>query len=259
VSRSLLLPFMIALFLHVLLSRVELNLFKGPLQERDARKSLSLHLVRPVEKKDPSEVPEQAVLLKKQDKGLTQPAFVKKPAPEPVPAIKKKAPDTPKPLPERQTPRHTEVPAYLPPPNIPREIEKKQASKTEYAFVPDRVDIPTAFQKRQDLPPAGQDEQSPLSPPSEPITLAAPNYKKNTSPAYPLSARKRNYEGTVLLDVLVRKDGTVGSVRVAQSSGHEALDQAAIRAVAAWNFHPGKRGDEPLEMWVAVPIRFQLR
>jgi protein TonB len=72
-------------------------------------------------------------------------------------------------------------------------------------------------------------------------------------------ARRRNYQGTVLLEVLVTREGKVGSVRLARSSGFEMLDRAAIKGVKRWVFHPGRKGDELVEMWVKIPIRFQLR
>jgi protein TonB len=257
VSRSLLLPFMIALILHVLLARVELDLFKGPLRARDAPKALTVDLVKPMEVKEPSEVAKPAVIVKKAERGVIKPSATKKPTPKPT--IKRETTEMPRPLPKREAPQKTEAPAYLPSPKIPQEKEEKDFSETEYAFVPDMIDIPTALQKREDVPHAGKEERSPLSSLAETITFATPHYKKNTPPAYPLMARRRNYEGTVLLDVLVKKDGTVGSVRLSQSSGHEALDQSALQGLMKWTFHPGKRGDEPLEMWVTIPIRFQLK
>jgi protein TonB len=259
VSRSLFFPFMIALILHVLLARVELDFFKGPLRARDVPKALTVDLIKPMEVKEPSEIAKPAVIVKNAEKGMVKPSITKKLTPKPIPSIKRETTGVQRPLSEREVPLKTEAPAYLPSPKIPREKEEKRASKTEYAFVPDMVDIPTALQKREDVSHAGEEEQSALSSLAETITFATPNYKENTPPAYPLTARRRNYEGTVLLDVLVRRDGTVGSVRLSQSSGHEALDQSAMRAVMKWTFHPGKRGDEPLEMWVTIPIRYQLR
>ena len=97
------------------------------------------------------------------------------------------------------------------------------------------------------------------SPSHAPITHALPMYRKNTPPQYPLIARRRGYQGRVLLEVLVRRDGTVGSIRLSKSSGHETLDRTAIKEVEKWLFHPAKRGDELVEMWVKIPIRFQLK
>ena len=53
--------------------------------------------------------------------------------------------------------------------------------------------------------------------------------------------------------------GRVGDVRLYRSSGHRILDRAAMRAVRDWLFESGFRGEKKMEMWVRVPVRFQLR
>jgi protein TonB len=63
----------------------------------------------------------------------------------------------------------------------------------------------------------------------------------------------------VLLEVLVTEEGRVGGLRVAESSGHAALDKAALEAVEDWRFRPGRRGDRAAAMRVLVPVRFRLR
>ncbi|MBN2397174.1 MAG: energy transducer TonB [Deltaproteobacteria bacterium] len=86
-----------------------------------------------------------------------------------------------------------------------------------------------------------------------------PCYKSNTSPHYPEIARRRGYEGEVLLSVMVLVDGTVGEVRVKKPSGHPILDRAAVRAVTAWEFEPARRMGIPVPLSVDIPVRFVLR
>ncbi|MCU0557516.1 MAG: energy transducer TonB [Desulfobacterales bacterium] len=88
---------------------------------------------------------------------------------------------------------------------------------------------------------------------------AAPLYRQNPPPPYPRIAKARGYQGRTLLNVLVGRDGRVLDAAVAASSGYGLLDEAALKAVAEWIFEPAKRGDEAVEMWVKVPIRFQIR
>jgi len=57
----------------------------------------------------------------------------------------------------------------------------------------------------------------------------------------------------------VAADGHVTSVAVARSAGHADLDQAAAEAVRQWRFEPGRRGDEPVGIWVQVPVEFRLK
>jgi protein TonB len=89
-------------------------------------------------------------------------------------------------------------------------------------------------------------------------TEATPLYRQNPPPNYPPLARRRGQEGTVQLEVLVNSRGGVNEVRLAETSGHDLLDRAAMDAVQTWLFQPGKRGEQTIDMWVRVPIRFTL-
>ncbi|MDZ7695970.1 MAG: energy transducer TonB [Deltaproteobacteria bacterium] len=90
------------------------------------------------------------------------------------------------------------------------------------------------------------------------VKAARPDYQSNPVPPYPSSARRRGYEGTVTLKVLVDREGKVADCKVHDTSGYGMLDRAALHAVRDWRFIPGKKGDEHIEMWVMVPVRFEL-
>ena len=72
-------------------------------------------------------------------------------------------------------------------------------------------------------------------------------------------ARIREYQGNVLLDVLVTKNGKVNDLKIFKSSGYPILDKAATSTVKRWLFEPGMIGNERVDMWVRVPIRFELK
>jgi len=91
------------------------------------------------------------------------------------------------------------------------------------------------------------------------VVKARPAYLENPPPPYPAVARRRGYQGAVILEVLVSKNGAVKDIRVFKSSGYKVLDRTAVRTVKKWIFEPGKKGNKPIEMWVRVPIRFVLR
>jgi protein TonB len=95
--------------------------------------------------------------------------------------------------------------------------------------------------------------------PHETIHEARPIYRSNPSPKYPGIARIRGYQGNVLLDVLVNDDGKVDDVKIFRSSGYPILDRAATSSVKRWLFEPGRVGKEKKDMWVRVPIRFELK
>ena len=100
-------------------------------------------------------------------------------------------------------------------------------------------------------------ERAAAEPVTPPVINAA--YLHNPKPGYPRSAHRRGEQGTVLLKVLVTRDGTPASVSVDKSSGSAALDKAALEFVRNnWRFTPARRGAEAVESWVFVPIDFKL-
>ena len=65
--------------------------------------------------------------------------------------------------------------------------------------------------------------------------------------------------GTVLLQVLVDTDGRPLDVRIARSSGHRELDEAARQQVLRrWHFQPAIRGGAPVQAIGLVPVAFSL-
>ena len=88
---------------------------------------------------------------------------------------------------------------------------------------------------------------------------ARPQGGYQVRPSYPASARRLGVQGTTLLKVHVLIDGAVGEVVVQESAGHIDLDQAAADAVRRWRFDPARRGNEPVAMWVLLPVEFRLR
>lgn len=91
------------------------------------------------------------------------------------------------------------------------------------------------------------------------IVFAQPRYSENPKPLYPQEARKKGYEGEILLRVEVLSNGRVGEIEVRRSSGHEVLDRSAIAAVKQWRFVPAKKGETQVSVWVNIPVTFQLR
>ena len=97
----------------------------------------------------------------------------------------------------------------------------------------------------------GGEEEKPAGPTKGPGVLGG------TPPIYPKDALDRGLEGKVSLSVTVAGNGSVSSVSVAQSSGHELLDAAAIRAVKRnWKFQPGLKDGQPATGSVTVTFEF---
>jgi protein TonB len=89
--------------------------------------------------------------------------------------------------------------------------------------------------------------------------IAGARYGHNPAPAYPSEARRRGWEGTVLLLVEILENGRPERVTVQQSSGYRTLDEAARGAVSRWTFIPAQRDGRPIRSLVEVPIVFSLR
>jgi periplasmic protein TonB len=83
-------------------------------------------------------------------------------------------------------------------------------------------------------------------------------YLHNPLPRYPAAARRAGEQGTVMLRVLVGRDGAPARVEIDRSSGSPHLDAAARETVKAWRFAPARRGGEAIESWVVVPVVFRL-
>ncbi len=93
----------------------------------------------------------------------------------------------------------------------------------------------------------------------DPNSTAHADYARNPPPAYPAIARRREQQGTVTVRVLVGADGSVERAEVADSSGFDTLDDAALETVRSrWRFVPACHGGIAVESWVLVPIRFAL-
>ena len=69
---------------------------------------------------------------------------------------------------------------------------------------------------------------------------------------YPLLARKRKIEGTVIMEFIINNKGYPQDIRIEKSSEHEILDSAAIKTVKNAAPLPHIQGK------IIIPIRFKL-
>jgi protein TonB len=78
-------------------------------------------------------------------------------------------------------------------------------------------------------------------------------------PVYPLAARSRGVQGSVVLQAVIGRDGHIEEgITVLKSAA--MFDAAAVAALRQWRFQPGRdRDGKPVRVLIEVPIRFQLR
>ena len=88
--------------------------------------------------------------------------------------------------------------------------------------------------------------------------VAPPRLLKEVRADYTDEARRANVEGEVVLEIVVRRDGSVGDVRILQRLG-SGLEQRAILAVRQWQFSPARLKGTPVDVIVEVAVEFKLR
>ena len=103
-------------------------------------------------------------------------------------------------------------------------------------------------------------ENPPPPPPPRQVVYLPPQLLKKVEPPYPSSAREKGLEGTAVIRVEILENGQVGDVAVKKSSGHQELDEAAIKAVKKWRFVPAKDKDtgDPVKCFTNFPVVFRL-
>ena len=79
----------------------------------------------------------------------------------------------------------------------------------------------------------------------------------NPSPVYPRLARRRGWQGQVMLTVEVSPQGRAAAVIIANSSGYPLLDEAALDAVRDWRFIPAYRNGMAVGSMLRVPVIFR--
>ena len=82
--------------------------------------------------------------------------------------------------------------------------------------------------------------------------------KYNPHPPYPIIARKKGWEGHLILKVFVNHKGSAEKVEVIKSSGYKILDEVSLNTVKNWIFIPARQGIVDIEDQIQVPIRFIL-
>jgi TonB family protein len=94
--------------------------------------------------------------------------------------------------------------------------------------------------------------------PGNGVTL--PRVLREVRPNYTSDAMRAKVQGIVVLECVVRPDGTVGDVQVTRSLDSTfGLDQEAIKAAKQWRFAPGSRLGEAVPVLISIELTFTLR
>jgi protein TonB len=163
-----------------------------------------------------------------------------KPVPKPAPKPEPKAPAKPRPSRESATPE------------VKAETVAPEASQPSAAPAPASSAVTAA-------PPASA-PAAPAAPPVKTnVYIPAEYAAANPKPVYPAMSKRYGDQGTVVLRVFVKADGTAGQVEVRSSSGFPLLDESAKTAVQGWRFRPATSDGKPIADWFLIPIPFKLQ
>ncbi len=88
--------------------------------------------------------------------------------------------------------------------------------------------------------------------------ITPPRVLREVKADYTEEARRRGLTGEVVLEIVVRRDGSVGAVKLLQGLGL-GLDERAIAAVRQWRFAPAERFGTAVDVAVEVGVEFRLR
>lgn len=138
---------------------------------------------------------------------------------------------------------------------VPRQSTSREQTRTAVAQAVNKAANPTAPAKATNT----ETKNRKKSAKSSSVVEARPLYQFNPKPAYPNLARRRGWEGMVLLLVEVTEGGEVALVRLHKSCGHKILDKSALRAVKTWRFLAGTRNGKRTKSTVIIPVHFRLQ
>lgn len=92
------------------------------------------------------------------------------------------------------------------------------------------------------------------------VAVKLPYVTYKVEPNYPNGCKLKKQEGTVTLRVMVSEDGKAIEASVVGSSGFEAMDASAVKAVYKWRFSPARNAKGvKIRCYVNFPIVFKLK
>ena len=90
--------------------------------------------------------------------------------------------------------------------------------------------------------------------------VTMPTVLTEVKPSYTAEAMRAKVQGAVMVEAIVREDGSVGQVRIVRSLDRTfGLDEEALRAVKNWRFRPGRREGRNVAVIVEIELTFTLR
>jgi protein TonB len=76
---------------------------------------------------------------------------------------------------------------------------------------------------------------------------------------YPALLRDAGIGGRVIVHFFIDENGAVQNAVLAESSGHRALDEVALRIAPIIEFTPALNRDRRVPVWIRLPVTFNAR
>lgn len=174
------------------------------------------------------------------------------------------ATESPRPTPKHARPSDAHTPARphtqpgMPAPTLPMDSAPLQSQQNAPAAVLPMSSPLSAPLRQPETESVPVDTPALATPPAVTPPRSDAAQLNNPRPAYPPLSRRLAESGRVLMDVYILADGTVGEIKLRQSSGYTRLDAAALQAVRKWRYVPARRGSEPIAYWYVQPLAFFL-
>lgn len=141
----------------------------------------------------------------------------------------------------------------------PATSEADRSANSEPQVVHESPPSTTSTSGSVDTPADGTEgaTDAPMVPTVSSVTKPVVIPNSRIEPTYPQVAKAARRGGSVVLQVLVRADGTVGSVKIVQEPvGSLGLGKAAVSAVSKWRFWPGTQQGKPVDTYLSVVLNF---
>jgi TonB family protein len=90
-------------------------------------------------------------------------------------------------------------------------------------------------------------------------SVTPPRVILEVKPTYTNRAMLERIEGSVMLELIVRANGTPTNIRVTRSLDPDGLDGEAVRAASQWRFEPGRLNGLPVDVVASIQIDFHIR
>jgi TonB family protein len=88
--------------------------------------------------------------------------------------------------------------------------------------------------------------------------VTAPVLLTQVRPAYTPEALRQHLQGTVVVMLVVRRDGTTSDAEIVRSLDPSGLDVEAVRALRQWRFAPGRLNGAPVDVRVSIVVDFRI-